>query len=137
VLWNQIVTDHGEMLYRAAYRILHDHGAAEDVVQDVLLEAFALLTLGIGVIWCASTWCVLGSFRELSQGAFVASLSFWLIVLLYFLGNIYSARLHSYGFPSRAPSAVICLLATNLAVLLAGHLWARWRGKYAMTYDTS
>jgi RNA polymerase sigma-70 factor (ECF subfamily) len=28
------------MLYRAAYRVLHDDGDAEDVVQDVLLEAF-------------------------------------------------------------------------------------------------
>jgi RNA polymerase sigma-70 factor (ECF subfamily) len=40
VRWNRIVIDHGEMLYRAAYRILHDNGDAEDVVQDVLLEAY-------------------------------------------------------------------------------------------------
>ena len=40
MLWNQIVTDYSQMLYRAAYRILHDHGDAEDAVQDVLLEAY-------------------------------------------------------------------------------------------------
>lgn len=40
VLWNQIVCEHGPMLYRAAYCILHDEGEAEDVVQDVLLEAY-------------------------------------------------------------------------------------------------
>ncbi len=40
VLWNQIVVDHGEMIFRAAYRVLHDHGDAEDVTQEVLMEAF-------------------------------------------------------------------------------------------------
>jgi RNA polymerase sigma-70 factor (ECF subfamily) len=40
VLWNQIVTDHGQMLYRAAYFVLRDNGDAEDVVQDVLVEAY-------------------------------------------------------------------------------------------------
>ncbi|MHB8866857.1 MAG: RNA polymerase sigma factor [Pirellulaceae bacterium] len=40
MLWNHIINEHGEMLYRAAYRILRDDGDAQDVVQDVLLEAF-------------------------------------------------------------------------------------------------
>jgi RNA polymerase sigma-70 factor, ECF subfamily len=40
VPWNQIIAEHGPMLYRAAYCILHDDGEAEDVVQDVLLEAY-------------------------------------------------------------------------------------------------
>lgn len=40
VPWNRIVTEHGAMLYRAAYRVLHDCGDAEDVTQEVLLEAY-------------------------------------------------------------------------------------------------
>jgi RNA polymerase sigma factor (sigma-70 family) len=40
VNWNQTVHQHGEMLLRVAYRLLHDSADAEDVAQEVLLEAF-------------------------------------------------------------------------------------------------
>jgi RNA polymerase sigma-70 factor (ECF subfamily) len=40
VQWERLVDEFGEMLYRAAYQVLHHHGDAEDVVQDVLFEAF-------------------------------------------------------------------------------------------------
>jgi len=38
--WERIVEQHAAMLLRAAYHLLHDHGEAEDVVQEVLLEAY-------------------------------------------------------------------------------------------------
>ena len=40
VSWNQIVVDHGEMVFRSAYRVLRDDGDAEDITQEVLLEAY-------------------------------------------------------------------------------------------------
>lgn len=38
--WDQTVNQHGEMLLRTAHRLLHDIADAEDVAQEVLLEAF-------------------------------------------------------------------------------------------------
>ena len=38
--WTQIVNDFGEIIYRAAYRILSNPSDAEDVAQDVLVEAY-------------------------------------------------------------------------------------------------
>jgi RNA polymerase sigma-70 factor, ECF subfamily len=40
VLSRQIVL-HGRLLFRVAYGVLHDTGAAEDVVQDTLLKAWS------------------------------------------------------------------------------------------------
>ncbi len=40
--WEEIVSEHGERLFRAAYRVLHDASDAEDVTQDVMLEAFRI-----------------------------------------------------------------------------------------------
>ncbi len=38
--WDQFVSEHAETVYRTAYRMLHDSGEAEDVMQEVLLEIF-------------------------------------------------------------------------------------------------
>ena len=40
VSWDQIVAEHGATLYRAAFRVLHHCGDAEDVTQEVLMEAY-------------------------------------------------------------------------------------------------
>jgi ABC-type transport system involved in cytochrome c biogenesis permease subunit len=89
-------------------------------------EAFTLLTLGIGTIWYVGSGRMGGSFRLLTHKALVASLAFWFIVLMYSLAGIYAARLHTYGFPSRAPSIIACLLVINLSILAAGHLRIKW-----------
>jgi RNA polymerase sigma-70 factor (ECF subfamily) len=39
VPWNQIVAEHGEVLLRIAFRVLRNAHDAEDVTQEVLLEA--------------------------------------------------------------------------------------------------
>lgn len=38
--WCQIVDDHGEEIFRVAYRMVRSAADAEDVAQDVLLEAY-------------------------------------------------------------------------------------------------
>lgn len=38
--WQQLVSNHSKQLFRAAYRILHDAAEAEDITQEVLLEAY-------------------------------------------------------------------------------------------------
>jgi hypothetical protein len=88
-------------------------------------EAFALLTLGIGAIWYFSSCRMGGSFRLLTHEALVASLAFWLMILMYSLAGIYAARLHTHGFPSRAPTFIACLLVVNLSILAAGHVRTR------------
>jgi len=40
--WEELVNEHGPALFAIASRILGDAGAAEDVVQEVFLEAFQM-----------------------------------------------------------------------------------------------
>lgn len=49
VPWNQIVADYGELIYRAAYRVVRHDGDAEDVTQEVLLEAYRKFQRGGGI----------------------------------------------------------------------------------------
>lgn len=43
--WNQIVAEHGEVLFRIAFRVLRNAHDAEDVTQEVLLEAHQMTQL--------------------------------------------------------------------------------------------
>jgi RNA polymerase sigma factor (sigma-70 family) len=45
VPWNQIVAEHGEVLFRVAFRVLRNAHDAEDVTQEVLLEAYQMSQL--------------------------------------------------------------------------------------------
>ena len=40
--WNDIVDEHGATLFRVAFRVLHNAHDAEDITQEVLLEAYQM-----------------------------------------------------------------------------------------------
>lgn len=102
-------------------------------------EAFALITLGIGMIWYTSNKvsCLGDPIEQAICEAFVASLAFWLIALLYILAVVYAPGGQSYGFPSPVPTIVLCLFGVNLLLLLASCLSKRWRRRLPTTHDAA
>ena len=92
-------------------------------------EAVALITLGVGVLWYVSNGSTGGDVttKRMLREALVASLSFWMIALLYSLANVYDSAIHSYGFPIRGPTLIVLLLAANLVAAWALHRCIRYR----------
>jgi hypothetical protein len=92
--------------------------------------AFALFTLGILVVW------YIGILRGDSSDeidnpelrrSLTATVAFWMIILGYVLSSFYAGQIHSYGYPSAAPTIVTGLFAVNLIIVLTVHLWRRKR----------
>ncbi len=88
-------------------------------------EAFALLTLCVGIVWSLSMDPVQDrSVLQTIRQTMIASMSFGLIVLMQSLAISFSRKNQSYGFSSdRLPTIVVILLAVNLAVLVASRCW--------------
>jgi hypothetical protein len=92
-------------------------------------EAVALITLGVGVLWYVNNGSTGGdaTTKRMLREALVASLSFWMIALLYSLASVYDSAIHSYGFPTRGPTLIVLLLAANLVAAWALHRCIAYR----------
>ncbi len=83
-------------------------------------EAFALLTLCVGIVWYLSVDEDQGNaILQVIRRTVIASMSFGLVMLMQGLAIPYSRQNQSYGFPS----IVLILLAANLAAVLASRWW--------------
>lgn len=85
-------------------------------------EAFGLLTIGVGVLWyCSLPRNGVDSADEIIHQTVIASVSWWLILLMYALPPLFMSG-KSYG-PTVLPTVIACLLAVNLLVVVG----SRWR----------
>ena len=94
-------------------------------------ESLALITLGIGVMWCAILSQVKAPTAESTNASSLyltlPSIAFWMVMLAYVLASIYAARIHSSSYPGMLPT-IVCLFFVCQLALCGVWGWLARRG---------
>jgi hypothetical protein len=99
-------------------------------------EAFAFISLGLGIVWLSSYKKGTDASYELNlksstQAATVASIAFGMVFLMLSLGGIYASASHTYGVPSSVPTMITAFFGVTLSVL-----WLAYFGSVAKNRHT-